>query len=66
MINSSWTLSKLCYYMFLEKVENYKAPSPEVEKVKSVSGNLRIGPKTFCENEGVRHAKIFVLYANGC
>ena len=26
----------------------------EVEKVKSVSGNLRIGPKTFCENAGVR------------
>ena len=29
----------------------------EVEKVKSVSGNLRIGPKTFCKNEGVRHKK---------
>ena len=24
---------------------------PEVEKVKSVSGNLRIGPKTFCKND---------------
>ena len=30
----------------------------EVEKVKSVSGNVRIGPKTFCENEGVRHKKV--------
>ena len=27
---------------------------PELEKVKSVSGNLRIGPKTFCENAGAR------------
>ena len=27
----------------------------EVEKAKSVSGNLRIGNKTFCKNEEVRH-----------
>ena len=32
-------------------------PRAKVEKVKSVSGNLRIEPKTFCKNEGVRHEK---------
>ena len=30
----------------------------EVEKVKRVSGNLSIGPETFCKNEEVRHEKI--------
>ena len=29
----------------------------EVEKVKTVSGNLRIGNKTFCKNKEVRHEK---------
>ena len=40
-------------------------PPPEVEKVKSVSGNLRIGPKTFCENTGVLEWILFILKISG-
>ena len=29
-----------------------------MEKVKSVSGNLGNGPKTFCKNEGVRYSVV--------
>ena len=37
----------------------------EVQKVKSVSGNLRIGPKTFCKNLEVRLELSEFLCANG-
>ena len=36
-----------------------------MEKVKSVSGNLRIEAKTFCENAEVRHEKGYFLTVNG-
>ena len=35
----------------------------EVEKVKRVSGNLGIGPKTFCKNKGVRYEESCFLSA---
>ena len=36
-----------------------------MEKVKSVSGNLRIGPKTFCENAGILEWILFILKISG-
>ena len=33
--------------------------------MKSVSSNLRIGEKTFCENFGVRHEKSYLSTVNG-
>ena len=33
----------------------------EVENVNSVSGNLNIGPRTFCRNAGVGHEKVVFL-----
>ena len=45
---------------------DYMDVQAEVEKVKSVSGNLRIGPKTFCKNRGVRHKNSCSLSANEC
>ena len=45
---------------FTEFSQWFKA---EVEKVKRVSGNLRIGLKTLCKNEGGRYKESFFLSA---
>ena len=37
---------------------------PEVQKVETVSGNLSIGSKTFCENTKVRHEKCYFMSVN--
>ena len=44
-------------FLLVRPLQIIPHPCAEVEKVKSVSGNLMIGPKTFCKNEGVRHKK---------
>ena len=38
-------------WQFSSPIKYIPNPIAEVEKVKSVSGNLRIGPKTFCKTK---------------
>ena len=54
---------QVCKYksMQLCKHMSMQVNKSEVEKVKSVSGNLRMELKTFCKNEGIGHEKNCLL-----
>ena len=47
------------YFTWFRYIRDHRClnENPEVQKFKSVSGNLRIGPKTFCKNTEVRLEK---------
>ena len=47
------------YFTWFRYIRDHRClnEKPEVQKFKSVSGNLRIGPKTFCKNTEVRLEK---------